>query len=50
MQLGVRSQEPGYAGKDMNTEAEESIALGAITKLCMVTTQQTEKTVYYSAL
>jgi hypothetical protein len=30
--------------KDMNIEMEESTALGAITKQCLVKTQQTEKT------
>jgi hypothetical protein len=32
------------AGKDVNTEAEESTALGAVDKLRLVKTQQTEKT------
>jgi hypothetical protein len=31
------------ASKDVNTEAEECAALGAVTKLCFVTTQQTEE-------
>jgi hypothetical protein len=44
----ARSQWPGgamrqsVAGKDMNTEAEEPPALGAVTKLRLVKTQQTE--------
>jgi hypothetical protein len=32
------------AGKDLNMEAEESTVLGAILKLPLVKTQQTEKT------
>jgi hypothetical protein len=31
------------AGKDVNTEAEEATALGAVTELRLVKTQQTEK-------
>jgi hypothetical protein len=32
------------AGKDMNKDAEESTALGAVTKQQLVKMQQTEKT------
>jgi hypothetical protein len=32
------------AGKDVNTQADESTVLGVITKQLLVKTQQTEKT------
>jgi hypothetical protein len=46
MGIGANSQElwESPASKDVNTEAEESTVLGAVTKQRLVKTQQTEKT------
>jgi hypothetical protein len=40
----MRSYEIAVAGKDVNTEAEKSTALGVVTKLRLVKTQHAEKT------